>query len=735
MKKVILLALSVLLLLACTTVPPAGRPETPREIDTLEGEAPRVAGDFQAWADGNQNGILEQPELREFLKAVRTLVEDPHPVQTPADEFFDLDRNGHIDLSEMKRARILIFQDQLRHLYRINPELAQILDFKEEGYIVLWVTIMVHNMIFFPDSIQPREARHGFDPTIDMNHDGYMDEEEIEEFTRFMFVAAALLPIPPIEEARAVIHKRDVFAYVDMNANGSIEGREVSDLIHLSVMTLGCPDRSTLTPLDEYFDRNRDGRLDIVELKRAWAQVIEAPLRHSYEIEPELASQFIDFNSNNRIDDEEINAMFELIFGDPPFSKQWMEPHRVSDPLDERLDRNRDGMVDYEEFEPFYEGMLIRAMTLAWLEIPEEREEGWEVASVLDELADLNGDGFVDSKENRTAREALQGPHPVESEFDQRIDFNRNGQVEVVEIRRVQRTGAFEEEMPERAPRSLPAVTLIDQCLDLNKDGRVDEEEINRIVELFLLGRKNKEVPEKWLKLLDLDRNGKVSQDEFIESREMYLRPHPVNPDFRLDSKLDKNRDGFVSPEDIGIAAGFVEGRPILSFDERLEQLGWEQERVTQDTGKEPEKRTFESDYYKKLGIIQNKKLAVMGIKTGTKNVDSETAGGIMVFIENAFVNVGKVRVVDRQNISKILKEHEFQQSDLTDETTAVKIGKLSGADIIVIGSISYVGKKYYLNIKTIMVETAEIVGSSIADATDATEFYEMCNEAVFKLF
>ena len=106
-----------------------------------------------------------------------------------------------------------------------------------------------------------------------------------------------------------------------------------------------------------------------------------------------------------------------------------------------------------------------------------------------------------------------------------------------------------------------------------------------------------------------------------------------------------------------------------------------------------------------------------------------------MVFIENALVNVGKVRVVDRQNIAEIVKEYEFQQSDLTDESSAVEIGKLSGADIIVIGSISYVGETFYLNIKLISVETAEIIGSSIADAVNAREFYEMCNEAVLKLF
>ena len=90
---------------------------------------------------------------------------------------------------------------------------------------------------------------------------------------------------------------------------------------------------------------------------------------------------------------------------------------------------------------------------------------------------------------------------------------------------------------------------------------------------------------------------------------------------------------------------------------------------------------------------------------------------------------------MDRQNIAKIVKEYEFQASDLTDESTAVEIGKLAGADIIVIGSINFVGKKYYLNVKLIAVKTAEIIGSSISDADDSSEFYEMSNDAVYKLF
>jgi hypothetical protein len=192
-----------------------------------------------------------------------------------------------------------------------------------------------------------------------------------------------------------------------------------------------------------------------------------------------------------------------------------------------------------------------------------------------------------------------------------------------------------------------------------------------------------------------------------------------------------------VAPDEIGIAAGVSAQGDIPTIPERLERMVWEAAGSPEASVEEQREQQdrYESEYYTKLGRIQDQKLAVVGITSRTRKIDEETASGVMVFIENAFVNVGKVRVVDRENIAKIVKEYEFQGSDLTDESTAVEIGKLSGADIIVIGSISSVGEIFYLNIKLISVETAEIIGSSIADAVNAKEFYEMCNEAVFKLF
>ena len=709
------------------------RPEGMAELGPEDREPPRVTSEFQAWADGNGNGILEPPELEEFLVSVRELMMEPHPIRTPADEFFDLDRDGEISHPEMILARDTIVVEQLRRLYFFDPDIARLFDLNEDEWLSLWEILPMKDLVFHPEFREPREAMGPIEQRVDRNRDGFADEQEFELFARRVFAVAALMPLESVEGYAAGASKEGVFAYVDLNRNGRLDQPEKGDLVMVVQETLiGFRGRPVQSPLDAYYDRNRDGHLAVPEIEQAQMEFMEAANVLFFETGPaELAGEFLDsmdINNNGSLDKEEVELVLGRIFTDPGFR----EPHPVEGPLDERLDRNRDGHVEMEETGDFYYRILWVTAS-SWIEAPEESQERWAVRSALDELSDLNGNGYVEPEENEMAMGALEEPHPVRSEFDRRIDFNGNGRVEEIEIIRARRAGNVITEEREETARALPVETLVDELIDLNGDNQVDEDEIRAVIR-FLQQPERPTAPGRWWSLLDFDRNGSVSREELLEGWEMYLRPHPVNPEFRLDGKLDENGNGFVEPQEIGIAAGFARGRPIPSFDERLEQLGWQEERVAEAAGTTAETR-FESEYYKKLGMIQDKKLAVVGITSGTKNIDDETAGGVMVFIENAFVNVGKVRVVDRQNIAKIVTEYEFQASDLTDESTAVEIGKLSGADIIVIGSISYVGKQYYLNIKLISVETAEIIGSSIDAAEDATGFYEMCNQAVYKLF
>jgi len=147
----------------------------------------------------------------------------------------------------------------------------------------------------------------------------------------------------------------------------------------------------------------------------------------------------------------------------------------------------------------------------------------------------------------------------------------------------------------------------------------------------------------------------------------------------------------------------------------------------------EKEEEEYEELSQKELDEITGKRVAVISLTS--EDVESNIINTMVDFIINAFVNSGKVTVIDRKSIDIILKEQEMQMKDFIDSNKATQIGRLAGAEIVVTGSLSKIGETYYLNIKLIAVETAEIVGSSVVEVNDESEFFEMCNKAVLELF
>ncbi|GHU01214.1 hypothetical protein FACS1894147_00640 [Spirochaetia bacterium] len=78
--------------------------------------------------------------------------------------------------------------------------------------------------------------------------------------------------------------------------------------------------------------------------------------------------------------------------------------------------------------------------------------------------------------------------------------------------------------------------------------------------------------------------------------------------------------------------------------------------------------------------------------------------------IENT-VNDGVFKAVDRENLTLIQQEMDFQLSGEVSDETAQSIGAKLGAQTIVSGAISRLGDSYRLRVRAIGVETAEIQG------------------------
>jgi TolB-like protein len=87
------------------------------------------------------------------------------------------------------------------------------------------------------------------------------------------------------------------------------------------------------------------------------------------------------------------------------------------------------------------------------------------------------------------------------------------------------------------------------------------------------------------------------------------------------------------------------------------------------------------------------------------KGVSKNTASSITDFIRSDFVDSGQFVVVERSQMSEILKEQGLQMSGCTDNACAVEVGKLLSAKKILIGEVSKVGKTYYITIRIVDIE------------------------------
>ncbi|MBI5555844.1 MAG: hypothetical protein HY920_08360 [Elusimicrobia bacterium] len=75
-------------------------------------------------------------------------------------------------------------------------------------------------------------------------------------------------------------------------------------------------------------------------------------------------------------------------------------------------------------------------------------------------------------------------------------------------------------------------------------------------------------------------------------------------------------------------------------------------------------------------------------------------------------VNQGLFRVIERPQLEKVMTEQKLQMSGLIDNSSAVEIGKMLGADGIMVGSITEYGRTIYpkarltVNVRVIEVKT-----------------------------
>ncbi len=108
-------------------------------------------------------------------------------------------------------------------------------------------------------------------------------------------------------------------------------------------------------------------------------------------------------------------------------------------------------------------------------------------------------------------------------------------------------------------------------------------------------------------------------------------------------------------------------------------------------------------------------------------------AKGLADFFEADFSKISDLRVVERDKIDYILKEIELSQTGKVSQETAIRAGKLLGAQLMVFGSITQLdSKNTRMLVKVVKVETSEIVAA--LEKEGKPEYFQMEKDLVKEL-
>jgi len=102
----------------------------------------------------------------------------------------------------------------------------------------------------------------------------------------------------------------------------------------------------------------------------------------------------------------------------------------------------------------------------------------------------------------------------------------------------------------------------------------------------------------------------------------------------------------------------------------------------------------------------RNASIAILSVYSDNR----ETAEYVIDELEYKFVDSKKFKIVDRRRLEQIRREQNFQLSGEVDDNSAVSIGNMLGASVVITGNISGSGSSRRLILKALDVKTAQIV-------------------------
>ena len=128
-------------------------------------------------------------------------------------------------------------------------------------------------------------------------------------------------------------------------------------------------------------------------------------------------------------------------------------------------------------------------------------------------------------------------------------------------------------------------------------------------------------------------------------------------------------------------------------------------------------------------------KIAVFDFQLQGEGFETADMGKIVAeWLITALVKEGRFDVIERRLLEKILQEQKLGMSGIITEDSAVELGKLLGAKIIISGSVMRFQKIIEVNSRIIDVESASIIAAESVKSTTTTRLEDLVIQMAKKI-
>jgi TolB-like protein len=128
------------------------------------------------------------------------------------------------------------------------------------------------------------------------------------------------------------------------------------------------------------------------------------------------------------------------------------------------------------------------------------------------------------------------------------------------------------------------------------------------------------------------------------------------------------------------------------------------------------------------------KNVAILYFDNYTGQADYDPLGrGIASMMISDLSVVKEIQLVEREKMQELIKEIDMQRTKYFDSTTSVRVGKLLGAEYVVVGAFAAVDPKMRIDTRVVRVETGEIVKTAQVTG-DQDKFFDLQQDLANKL-